>query len=127
MSEKDEHENNINKIQKNIMESITSLGPEFLFHYESSPSCPILDFDILEKLNEKIRKKEEDIEYKIGNYLIKNTLGQGTFGKVKLGIYLPTEEKVAIKILEKDRIIEKDDEIRVKGNLICYLHLIIQI
>ena len=114
MSEKDEHENNINKIQKNIMESITSLGPEFLFHYESSPSCPILDFDILEKLNEKIRKKEEDIEYKIGNYLIKNTLGQGTFGKVKLGIYLPTEEKVAIKILEKDRIIEKDDEIRVK-------------
>jgi len=60
--------------------------------------------------------KEMDIskEYKIGNYMIKYTLGQGTFGKVKLGIYLPNDEKVAIKILEKNRITEKDDEIRVK-------------
>ena len=46
--------------------------------------------------------------------MIKFTLGQGTFGKVKLGIYLPNNEKVAIKILEKNRIVEKDDEIRVK-------------
>ena len=60
------------------------------------------------------KKKEVEKEYKIGNYLIKKTLGQGTFGKVKLGIYLPNKEKVAIKILEKDRIVEKDDEIRVK-------------
>ena len=56
--------------------------------------------------------KEKD--FKIGNYIIKRTLGRGTFGKVKLGIYIPTQEKVAIKILEKSRIIEKDDEIRVK-------------
>jgi 5'-AMP-activated protein kinase catalytic alpha subunit len=72
------------------------------------------NFDIAERLDENLKKKEKEVEYKIGNYLIKKTLGQGTFGKVKLGVYLPTEEKVAIKILEKDRIIEKDDEIRVK-------------
>ena len=59
-------------------------------------------------------KKEPSYEYKIGNYLIQQTLGQGTFGKVKLGIYLPTQEKVAIKILEKERIKDKDDQIRVK-------------
>ena len=59
-------------------------------------------------------KKEPSVEYKIGNYLIQQTLGQGTFGKVKLGIYLPTQEKVAIKILEKDRMKDKDDQIRVK-------------
>ena len=41
-------------------------------------------------------------------------MGQGTFGKVKLGIYLPNKEKVAVKILEKEKIIEKDDEIRVR-------------
>jgi 5'-AMP-activated protein kinase catalytic alpha subunit len=57
-------------------------------------------------------KKEKD--YQIGNYLIKKTLGQGTFGKVKLGIYIPTNEKYAIKILEKNKIIEKDDEERVQ-------------
>ena len=59
-------------------------------------------------------KKDESIEFKIGNYLIQHTLGEGTFGKVKLGIYLPTNEKVAIKVLEKDRLTDKDDQIRVK-------------
>ena len=48
------------------------------------------------------------------NAIVKKTLGQGTFGKVKLGIYIPNKEKVAIKILEKSKIIEIDDEIRVK-------------
>ena len=56
-------------------------------------------------------------EYEVGDYIIKKTLGQGTFGKVKLGIHKPTNEKVAIKILEKSKIIEKDDEIRVKREL----------
>ena len=59
-------------------------------------------------------KKDSSIEYKIGNYLIQQTLGEGTFGKVKLGIYLPNNEKVAIKVLEKDRMTDKDDQIRVK-------------
>ena len=59
-------------------------------------------------------KNDSSVEYKIGNYLIQQTLGEGTFGKVKLGIYLPTNEKVAIKVLEKDRMNDKDDQIRVK-------------
>ena len=44
----------------------------------------------------------------IGNYRIEKTIGEGTFGKVKLGIHIPTEEQVAIKILEKDKI--QDEE-----------------
>jgi len=32
------------------------------------------------------------------------TLGEGTFGKVRLGTHTLTGEKVAIKILEKDKI-----------------------
>ena len=47
---------------------------------------------------EKEKEKEKEKEYKIGKYLIKGTVGRGTFGKVKLGIYLPTHEKVAVKI-----------------------------
>ena len=58
--------------------------------------------------------KNNTYEYKIGNYLIQKTIGRGTFGKVKLGLYIPTKEKVAIKILEKEKMIEKDDEIRIK-------------
>ena len=105
-----------NSIPPYIVEAISSLPPDRIFRSESCPPCPFETFDIQEKLDENLKKREKvkETEYKIGNYLIKKTLGQGTFGKVKLGIYLPTQEKVAIKILEKDRIIEKDDEIRVK-------------
>jgi len=41
-------------------------------------------------------------------------IGQGTFGKVKEAIHLPTGEKVAIKILEKKKITDKIDLIRVE-------------
>ena len=59
-------------------------------------------------------KKKSSSEYNVGNYIIQQTLGQGTFGKVKLGIYLPNNEKCAIKVLEKSRMSGKDDQIRVK-------------
>ena len=38
---------------------------------------------------------------KLGNYIISKTIGEGTFGKVRLGIHTLTNEKVAVKILEK--------------------------
>jgi 5'-AMP-activated protein kinase catalytic alpha subunit len=41
---------------------------------------------------------------KILIFYIGRSLGQGTFGKVRLGTHLITGEKVAIKILEKDKI-----------------------
>ena len=58
--------------------------------------------------------KNTDREIKVGNYLIKKTLGKGTFGRVKLAIFLPQNKKVAIKIIEKKRIREEDDIIRLK-------------
>ena len=103
-----------NSIPSKIVEAISSVFPEDLNPIESCPSFFVKDLNITESNNEIKNKKKIEKEYKIGNYLIKKTLGQGTFGKVKLGIYLPNKEKVAIKILEKNRIIEKDDEIRVK-------------
>jgi len=41
------------------------------------------------------------------------SLGEGTFGKVRLGTHTLTGEKVAIKILEKDKISDKSDIERV--------------
>lgn len=49
----------------------------------------------------------------MGQYVIGKTLGEGTFGKVKLGNHTLTGEKVAIKILEKDRICDVSDVERV--------------
>ena len=116
MFDKNKEEKNSDSIPQKIIDSISSLDPEALFRSESSPACIPESFDVSEFLDEskkKKKEKEKEKEYRIGNYLIKKTLGQGTFGKVKLGIYLPSQEKVAIKILEKDRILERDDEIRV--------------
>ena len=50
-------------------------------------------------------------------YTIKETIGKGTFSKVKLGINKSTGEKVAIKILEKSKIRTKSDTIRVEREL----------
>lgn len=49
----------------------------------------------------------------IGHYILGRTIGEGTFGKVKLGTHILTGEKVAIKILEKDRISDVADVERV--------------
>ena len=64
------------------------------------------------KTNNNKEQKEKDI--KIGNYIIKKTLGKGTFAKVKLAIQLPKKNKVAIKIIEKRILQEEDDIIRLK-------------
>ena len=44
-------------------------------------------------------------------------LGQGTFGKVRLGTHIITGENVAIKILEKDKIIDSADVERVSREI----------
>jgi 5'-AMP-activated protein kinase catalytic alpha subunit len=41
------------------------------------------------------------------------TIGKGTFGKVKLGVHELTNERVAVKILEKDKIQDVNDVERV--------------
>ena len=49
----------------------------------------------------------------MGNYSIGATLGEGTFGKVRRGQHDATGETVAIKILEKSKIVEAADIERV--------------
>ncbi|CAJ0921211.1 unnamed protein product, partial [Mesorhabditis belari] len=43
-------------------------------------------------------------QIKIGHYILKDTLGVGTFGKVKVGIHEVTGYKVAVKILNRQKI-----------------------
>ena len=41
---------------------------------------------------------------KVGKYQLGRTLGEGTFGKVKYAINTETNEAVAIKVLDKEKI-----------------------
>ena len=53
----------------------------------------------------------------INDYIIKETIGTGTFCEVKLGINKYTNEKVAIKLLEKSKIIEINDLERIQREI----------
>ena len=53
----------------------------------------------------------------IGDFKIGAKLGQGTFSKVCQGVHMPTGEKVAIKIMSKDQIKEKNDQIRIEKEI----------
>lgn len=45
--------------------------------------------------------------------MLGKSIGEGTFGKVKLGTHILTKEKVAVKILEKSKIVDVADVERV--------------
>ena len=45
----------------------------------------------------------------LSEYIIEETIGKGTFSIVKLGINKITKEKVAIKILKKNKMIHEED------------------
>jgi len=51
------------------------------------------------------------------NYTFIKTIGEGTFGKVKLALHNLTQEKVAIKILEKNKIRDKKDLERIEKEI----------
>ncbi|CAK84768.1 unnamed protein product (macronuclear) [Paramecium tetraurelia] len=55
----------------------------------------------------------------IGNYILGKTIGEGTFGQVKLGQHTITNETVAIKILEKSKMKENIDYDRISREINC--------
>lgn len=58
-------------------------------------------------------KEEEKLEYSkmIGNYILFDQIGMGTFSKVTRAVHILTEQVVAVKILEKEKI---EDDIDVE-------------
>ena len=60
-----------------------------------------------------IAKKNDDLEFskKIGEYILFDEIGMGTFSKVVRGFHLITQQTVAVKILDKDKI---EDEIDIE-------------
>jgi BR serine/threonine kinase len=45
----------------------------------------------------------------VGPYLLSNTLGVGSSGKVKLGVHSDTGQRVAVKIIAKDTFTQRPD------------------
>ena len=84
------------------------------FTYEDKASK---DEENLENKKEKEKINKIENNKMIDDYIIKNTIGKGTFSTVKLGEHIKTKQKVAIKILNKEKIKEKEDLERIKREI----------
>jgi len=60
-----------------------------------------------------VKTETNDKKNVVKYFVLGKTIGEGTFGKVKLGTHILTGEKVAVKILEKSKIREVADVERV--------------
>ena len=60
---------------------------------------------------------------RIGQYSIKKTLGEGSFGKVKLAVHRVSGQEVALKIIPRKKLISRDMAGRVERE-IQYLQLL---
>lgn len=62
-------------------------------------------------------------DQRIGQYNIVKTLGEGSFGKVKLAVHRGTGQQVALKIISRKKLISRDMAGRVERE-IEYLQLL---
>ena len=62
-------------------------------------------------------------QQRIGLYDVKKTLGEGSFGKVKLATHQVTKQEVALKIISRKKLISRDMAGRVERE-IQYLQLL---
>lgn len=67
--------------------------------------------------NTTISISSSPTQKKIGNYLIREPIGKGTFSKVCIGIHIPTKQKVAIKIMQKNKIKDRIDIERINREI----------
>ena len=67
--------------------------------------------------------KQQKAEQRIGQYQIIRTLGEGSFGKVKLAVHRVTGQEVALKIIARRKLISRDMAGRVERE-IEYLQLL---
>ena len=71
----------------------------------------------LENINSETLTISNSYHQNIGNFILGEKLGEGTFGLVRLGTHVLTGEKVAVKILEKSKIIEDSDKNRIEKEI----------
>ena len=60
---------------------------------------------------------------RLGHYTVKKTLGEGSFGKVKLAVHRISGQEVALKIISRKKLISRDMAGRVERE-IQYLQLL---
>lgn len=74
---------------------------------------------------EELEKKKKGM--RLGKYELGRTLGEGNFGKVKLARNVETGQYFAIKIIEKNRVIELKITDQVSHSFFLFFSLLLSI
>ena len=114
MNEVNVDNNDLNKniiIEQNSSKEFYVLNSEDYRKYSYSYTNPLYNSRINYNDNPLLHRKY------IGQFILGEKLGQGTFGVVVLGTHQLTGEKVAVKILEKEKIIQEADKTRIEREI----------
>lgn len=76
-----------------------------------------LESPLNKKFTSTYQLNQHDKNDTLSSYTILKDLGEGTFGKVKLAEHKHSKEMVAVKILEKDKIVDEGDRERVSREI----------
>jgi carbon catabolite-derepressing protein kinase len=76
----------------------------------------------VDRASQQAREKSK-VDQRIGAYNVLKTLGEGSFGKVKLAVHRSTGQHVALKIIARKKLISRDMVGRVERE-IEYLQLL---
>ena len=107
---KDEINNEIDQSQNNKQ--------KYSFNYD--PLSESLSLSSISLANPNISNLGEEgnkRNKKYGHFILGKLLGQGTFGFVRVATHTLTGEKVAIKILDKEKIIKEKDKVHLKNEI----------
>ena len=91
-------------------------------HHDQATPRSTIDDAIMSSTSAPPRDKSRT-EQRIGAYNIVKTLGEGSFGKVKLAVHRGTGQQVALKIISRKNLISRDMQGRVERE-IEYLQLL---
>lgn len=69
------------------------------------------------------KARDSKASQRLGQYTIVKTLGEGSFGKVKLATHQVSGQKVALKIINRKRLVTRDMAGRIERE-IQYLQLL---
>lgn len=94
----------------------TTKTVEFAPAAPAAPAAPV-------SAAQESRSKDSKANQRLGQYTIVKTLGEGSFGKVKLATHQVSGQKVALKIINRKRLVTRDMAGRIERE-IQYLQLL---